>query len=61
MDSVDNNVDNNKEMDEHEKLKEQLLKAEARRHIAKLQLPPHNQIDSHKWTNKMEIFRLLSS
>lgn len=54
-------MDNNKEMDEHEKLKEQLLKAEARRHIAKLQLPPHNQIDSHKWTNKMEIFRLLSS
>ena len=40
---------------------EDMLKSEAKKHAAKPRPPLYNQIDSHKWASKMEVFRLLSS
>ena len=39
----------------------QLKKSKVQRQEVKIKPPAYHQIDSHKWVNKMEIFRLLAS
>ncbi len=47
------------------KADKELLESEAKKHanehLAIPRISLHNQIDSHKWANKMEILRLLST
>ncbi|MCK4753376.1 MAG: hypothetical protein KAS75_08010 [Planctomycetes bacterium] len=42
---------------------QQMLENEAQKHAVRSKVPFYNQIDPHphRWANKMEIFRILSS
>ncbi len=50
-----------KRTDRKKNSEEQPLETEAQKHAARSRSLLYNQIDSHKWANKMEIFRILAS
>ena len=50
-----------KKSTEHKKIQQKLRETRLQKNAAKLRLSLYNQLDSHKWESKMEIFRLLSS